>query len=127
MDNKEAQELIEQGICPCGTEDQSLQDCCSVTGCPMYKTEEFKKTIALEQKNKELKEAKQRIAQLEDTLRHNYHMEVPKPDPTLAEDEWYAIFSNYQDKTSGYITKIMPRELLGSSSLFKVKKVLYEK
>lgn len=91
---------------------------------PPYDSEEFKKTIANEKKDKELLEAKQRIIQLEEDFKRKGWTAPELPDPSLAEDEWYAVFSNYQDKTSGYITKIMPRALLGSSSLFKVKKVL---
>ena len=72
----------------------------------------------------ELKKAQERIAQLEKSMRDQQLTIPDKPDPSLEKDEWYAIFSNYQDLTTGYITKIPPRALLGSSSMFVVKKIV---
>ena len=72
----------------------------------------------------ELNKAQERIKQLEESMKQQNMLIPDRPDPTLAADEWYAVFSNYQDLTSGYLTKIHPRALLGSSSLFKVKRIL---
>lgn len=36
------------------------------------------------------------------------------------EDEWFAIFSDYKDLSTGYITKNAPRSMLGCNSSFKV-------
>lgn len=38
-------------------------------------------------------------------------------------DEWFVIFSNFEDWSTGYATKKYPDFLLGSSSLIKVKRV----
>lgn len=71
----------------------------------------------------EIQLLKARIEQLEKSLsRHG--ITIPRePDPTLATDEWYAIFSDYKDLTSGAITKIPWSGGSNATSTFKVKRV----
>ncbi len=73
--------------------------------------------------DKEVQDLKKRIKQLEESIQIQGMFLPPKPDPTLAEDEWYAIFPNFQDLTSGSITKIPWGGGSNSTSVFKVKRI----
>jgi len=46
-----------------------------------------------------------------------------KPDPTLEADEWYAIFSNFQDTTKGIITKVPWQGGSNATAVYKVKRI----
>lgn len=72
----------------------------------------------------ETKQLKERIKELEDSIKSQSMFVPPKPDPTLAEDEWYAIFSNWQNLTEGTITKIPWKGGSNATSVFKVRRVL---
>lgn len=72
----------------------------------------------------EIEGLKMRIAQLEQDFKNRSMILPQEPDRSLAKDEWWAVFSDYQDPITGYISKIQPKMLSGSSALFKVKKVL---
>ena len=47
---------------------------------------------------------------------------IPGPDQTLAYDEWWAIFSDYQDLSSGRLSKIPWGGGSNMTSTFKVKR-----
>ena len=80
--------------------------------------------MPMSEKSKEVKELEARILQLEESMRRQ-NMTLPdKPDPSLAEDEWYARFPNWQDTTQGIITKISPKLMSNASALYKVKRIL---
>lgn len=66
---------------------------------------------------------KERVKQLEEYINKQQWLLPPKPDPNLAEDEWYAIFSNWQDTTTGTITKIPWSGGANSTAVYKVKRI----
>jgi hypothetical protein len=66
---------------------------------------------------------KKRIIQLEESMRIQNLFVPPKPDSSLAEDEWYAIFTNFNDTTTGTITKIPWGGGSNMTSVFKVKRI----
>ena len=69
------------------------------------------------------KALKERIRQLEESMRKQKMLIPPSPDPTLAEDEWYAIFPDYRTLIDGRITKIPWQGGSNMTSVFKVKKI----
>lgn len=71
----------------------------------------------------ETEELKKRVKQLEDSMRIQNMFVPEKPDPSLAPDEWYAIFSDFQNTTTGTITKIPWRGGSNMTSVFVVKRV----
>ena len=71
----------------------------------------------------ETEELKARVRQLEDSMRLQNMFVPEKPDPSLADDEWYAIFSDFQNTTTGTITKIPWRGGSNMTSVFVVKRV----
>lgn len=71
----------------------------------------------------ELKKATERIKQLEDSFRHQKMFMPPEPDPTLAEDEWWAVFSDYRNTTTGTISKIPWKGGSNMTAVYKVKRV----
>lgn len=50
-------------------------------------------------------------------------MDMVKPDPTLAEDEWYVVFSDYRDLSRGVIQKTPWMGGSNMTSTFKVKRI----
>lgn len=70
----------------------------------------------------ETDELKKRVSQLEQSMRLQNLFVPPKPDPSLAEDEWYAIFSNHNDTTTGTLTKIPWGGGSNTTSVFIVKR-----
>jgi hypothetical protein len=68
-------------------------------------------------------ELQKRIKQLEDSMRIQGMFIPEKPDPSLAEDEWYAIFSDFQNTTTGTITKIPWEGGSNMTAVYKVKRV----
>lgn len=66
---------------------------------------------------------KARIKQLEDKLT-SYGLTIPEgPDPNLAEDEWYAIFPDFQNTTEGRITKVPWGGGSNMTAVYKVKRI----
>lgn len=47
-----------------------------------------------------------------------------KPDPNLAPDEWYAIFTDFQDTTTGTITKVPWQGGSNMTAVYKVKRIM---
>lgn len=72
---------------------------------------------------KEISDLKLRIRQLEDSFKQQQLLVPPIPYPTLAEDEWYAIFSNYQNTVTGMITKIPWQGGSNATAVYKVKRI----
>lgn len=72
--------------------------------------------------SEELKQAQERIIQLEKAFAELHWALPPKPDPTLAEDEWHVIFSDHTDLTNGTISKIPWKGGLNTTSTFIVKR-----
>ena len=70
----------------------------------------------------ELEEAKARIAQLEKSFADLHWALPPKPDPNLAEDEWHAIFSDWQNLDHGLLQKIPWLGGSNMTSTFVVKR-----
>ena len=66
---------------------------------------------------------RQRVKQLEDSMRMQNMFVPDKPDPSLADDEWYAIFSDFQNTVTGTITKIPWRGGSNMTSVFVVKRI----
>jgi hypothetical protein len=71
----------------------------------------------------EIMDLQKRIKQLEDSMRAQSMFVPDKPDPSLAEDEWYAIFSDFQNTTSGTITKVPWRGGSNMTAVFVVKRI----
>lgn len=72
---------------------------------------------------KDLEVRDKRIKQLEDSMRAQGLIVPQKPDETLAEDEWWAVFSDYRDVTTGVLSKIPPQSGSNMRSIFKVKRI----
>jgi len=71
----------------------------------------------------DVKKLKERIEQLEDSFRQQKMFLPRQPDPTLAEDEWYAIFSDYKNTTIGTITKMPWQGGSNMTAVYKVKRI----
>lgn len=74
----------------------------------------------MEDDNKKLR---LRIEQLEDSMRLQNLFIPSKPDPDLAEDEWYAIFVDHRNLLTGTLTKIPWADGSNMTSTFKVKRI----
>jgi hypothetical protein len=71
----------------------------------------------------ENKKLRDRVQQLEDSIKTQNLFLPPQPDPTLADDEWYAIFSDHRKLTTGTITKIPWQGGSNMTAVYKVKRI----
>lgn len=71
----------------------------------------------------EVQELKARVKQLEAALKSQSMYVPPKPDPNLAPDEWYAIFSDFQNTTEGIITKVPWQGGSNMTAVYTVKRI----
>lgn len=71
----------------------------------------------------ELKKAQARIKQLEEDYKLRNWAMPPEPDPSLAEDEWWAVFGDYRNLTVGSLSKVPWQGGSNMTSTFKVKRI----
>jgi hypothetical protein len=71
----------------------------------------------------EKRKLEDRIKQLEHSISIQKLFLPPEPDPNLASDEWYAIFSDYRNTTEGIITKIPWGGGSNNTAVYKVKRI----
>jgi hypothetical protein len=71
----------------------------------------------------ETQKLKDRVKQLEDSFMKQRLALPPEPDPDLASDEWYAIFSDHRNLTQGVITKMPWQGGSNMCAVYKVKRI----
>ena len=67
------------------------------------------------------RELEARVRQLEASIKHQSLFLPPKPDTSLAEDEYWAIFTDYRDSNQGILTKIPWAGGSNRAAVYKVK------
>lgn len=71
----------------------------------------------------EVEVLKERVKQLEESMKSQSMIVPAGPDKNLKDDEWHVIFSDYRNLETGIVTKIKPGYASGMNALFKVRKI----